>query len=935
MLRSMYSGISGLKNFQTKLDVIGNNIANVNTTGYKSSRVTFTDTLQQTLSGASAPTDNVGGTNPKQIGLGSAVGSIDMIMTDGSVQSTGKNTDLCLSGNGFFIVNGPNGTFYTRDGAFEFDKEGNYVLPGSGLYVQGWMANENGNIDVGGGASSMGNIVIKAGKTLAAKSSANANYTNNIDASAPTIVSITGGEGGEVATGTATPENPITLTLADGSKVTVGEGTYSVGGDYHYSCTTSGSSVTATNQVIVEKLVLADGTEISPVDNQLGKTFIVSDTYKEDITEGDATAAAPLVVTLANGDTFSYSDGHLKVGETYKFTFGEAGQAVKVQDPSLVSVRMADGTTFGAVSAGKSYTVGERIEFEEATAANPGFKLAVTFEGEDTPRILENGTFEKGVPVVFVHATTGDVVQIPTAADSVKITLSDGTEIPLTKPFDADDKYTVGNTYKTDKAGRTLTASAGSGVKYKIAGVTDPQTGVIGTAYTVGEKATATLTAGSVTKRTDNEITVKVGTLSYTVDGVTIKPGAGGNVAVGDKLQFSEREITAEDSIKIYFADSPGTPYTPEVGKTYKVGESMTIGGHSGIVSQIETAAPINEISITDMVTEIESANNIKSVEYKQIPLKVESEQEVREITEEGIITNLAKSGLPIKEIQARQEITKMQTTGYNITASADNPVVLKLSDGNIFTETSGVYNRENSLPVATVLNVYDSVGNAHTIPIYFTKTKTDSISGNQWTISVANDGSGKTTIKEADGSITTVEMPDTIIRFDTNGKYVSGGNNLNLTLTNGATASQTTVIDVKGVTQYAGSSTIAGDTDGYTDGTLTSISVDSSGVITGSYSNGMNKAEAQVAIAQFANSAGLTKAGTSLYQVSNNSGEPNVKTAVALGVTITPSALEMSNVDLANEFSDMIITQRGFQSNSKIITVSDEMLETLINMKR
>ena len=122
---------------------------------------------------------------------------------------------------------------------------------------------------------------------------------------------------------------------------------------------------------------------------------------------------------------------------------------------------------------------------------------------------------------------------------------------------------------------------------------------------------------------------------------------------------------------------------------------------------------------------------------------------------------------------------------------------------------------------------------------------------------------------------------------------------------------------------------------DGNAAGTLSSVSVDSSGIITGTYTNGIKQTEAQVAVAQFTNASGLTKTGNSLYQESNNSGTANVKTAADLGVKITPSALEMSNVDIANEFSDMIITQRGFQSNSKIITVGDEMLETLINMKR
>ena len=112
-------------------------------------------------------------------------------------------------------------------------------------------------------------------------------------------------------------------------------------------------------------------------------------------------------------------------------------------------------------------------------------------------------------------------------------------------------------------------------------------------------------------------------------------------------------------------------------------------------------------------------------------------------------------------------------------------------------------------------------------------------------------------------------------------------------------------------------------------------MSIDKTGVLTGTYTNGVKQTEGQVAIAQFNNASGLTKNGDSLYQESNNSGVANIKTAGDLGCKITPSALEMSNVDIANEFTDMIVTQRGFQSNSKTITVSDEMLETLINMKR
>ncbi|MGV3467031.1 MAG: flagellar basal-body rod protein FlgF [Heyndrickxia sp.] len=127
MLRSMYSGISGMKNFQTKLDVIGNNIANVNTYGFKKGRVTFKDTMNQTISGASASTANQGGKNPMQVGLGSTLGSIDIIDTQSSLQTTGRPLDLAIDGDGYFVVKQGNQTLYTRAGNFYLDNDGTLV----------------------------------------------------------------------------------------------------------------------------------------------------------------------------------------------------------------------------------------------------------------------------------------------------------------------------------------------------------------------------------------------------------------------------------------------------------------------------------------------------------------------------------------------------------------------------------------------------------------------------------------------------------------------------------------------------------------------------------------------------------------------------------------------------------------------------------------
>ncbi|MBS2968990.1 flagellar basal body rod protein FlgG [Metabacillus sp. KIGAM252] len=138
MLRSLYSGISGMKNFQTKLDVIGNNISNVNTYGFKKGRTIFQDLYSQSITGASAPAGTMGGTNPSQVGLGSQLASIDTIHTGGSLQTTGRNLDLAISGDGFFQVAESGkfaSPFYTRAGNFYLDNQGD-IVTSEGLYLK-------------------------------------------------------------------------------------------------------------------------------------------------------------------------------------------------------------------------------------------------------------------------------------------------------------------------------------------------------------------------------------------------------------------------------------------------------------------------------------------------------------------------------------------------------------------------------------------------------------------------------------------------------------------------------------------------------------------------------------------------------------------------------------------------------------------------------
>ena len=137
MMRSLYSGISGLRNHQTRMDVIGNNIANVNTTGYKTSRVIFQDIFSQTSRGGMANTGISGGTNPVQIGLGIKLSSIDVLHTPAPFARTDNAFDMMVDGDGFFIVDSPNGYFYTRAGNFKTDDEG-WLTTSDGYYVMGY-----------------------------------------------------------------------------------------------------------------------------------------------------------------------------------------------------------------------------------------------------------------------------------------------------------------------------------------------------------------------------------------------------------------------------------------------------------------------------------------------------------------------------------------------------------------------------------------------------------------------------------------------------------------------------------------------------------------------------------------------------------------------------------------------------------------------------
>ncbi len=207
MMRSLYSGVSGLQNHQTRMDVIGNNISNVNTVGFKRGRVNFQDMISQQMSGAARPTDELGGVNPKEVGLGMTIATIENVFNQGNLQTTGVSTDVAIQGSGFFLLKSGEESFYTRNGAFGLDRDGTLVNPANGMRVQGWMAQElNGEMVVSTAATPT-DLVIPVGSKDPARATTNVDFACNLNKNTPEILE--NASESDIAKGTWSTEQKI------------------------------------------------------------------------------------------------------------------------------------------------------------------------------------------------------------------------------------------------------------------------------------------------------------------------------------------------------------------------------------------------------------------------------------------------------------------------------------------------------------------------------------------------------------------------------------------------------------------------------------------------------------------------------------------------------------------------------------------------------
>ncbi len=325
----------------------------------------------------------------------------------------------------------------------------------------------------------------------------------------------------------------------------------------------------------------------------------------------------------------------------------------------------------------------------------------------------------------------------------------------------------------------------------------------------------------------------------------------------------------------------------------------------------------VNDNNEEMSIDSISSQNNSPSVDSYISEIKIDSEP-----ADGDNFSVTLNDGTTIDGTYDVSAWTWGDTGRYNSPDYDDSSNVLTLSTNKVF----NVADPNTTSNFSTSLNVYDSLGDSHQLSVYFTKSEE-----NQWSYNITAPGS-KIEGKES-GQLVSLTSGD--LEFDENGSLISGGDvSMDVQWANGAADSS---IDIAlNLTQYSGqSSLVSKSQNGYASGTLSDVSVDEMGVITGSYSNGQSRQLAQVGLAKFANPNGLLRDGNNLFAQTQASGLAAVGAAGSGAGSIRSNSLEQSNVDIAEQFTDMILTQRIYQANSRTITTSDEMLQEVINLKR
>lgn len=851
-MRSLWSGVSGLQAHQVAMDVEGNNISNVNTKGFKYSRADFGTMFSQTVKIATAPTDGRGGSNPLQIGLGVSVSSTTRIHSQGSVQTTDKNTDVAINGDGFFMVSDDGGLtrYLTRDGDFKLDAYGNFVN-NAGFVVQGWNINwDNQTID---SSRSPQNIFIDPGMHIpAAKSTevaikANLNSGLNIGTSSRNLYALDSVHGWNNKTQRPEDENDTGTTQF---------------------YTTSKNAVEVTEKgVDAGSLFNANGTGLN-------------------LREGQ-------------GIWVSYADA--------KFTTDRANGA-NVFDPNLTVAQQNNVIFWGNKDISVTLDInlnGVRIQNDNIRSLDEAIAYINTFTA---PTDTRDGTGVKAVK-------KADGSGIEFVNDNADGTTDNMKNIDLT--------VNVGNS-----AGERNTINYDANT-----GVFSPQGGNLTTAQNDTDWIAGTAQVG----QPQNVKVVTAHKYIYSSNPVTIPPMI--NPDGGPAFQPNNGNRPTDPASANYWDAIQGSlKNTTE--RTFRTTEDL----RELLQRDARYGVDYNGSGIIDNATPTFDANDINQA--VKVVVTENGNFAISNANETSTIPANAGAG-------ANAATTNPKNMSFNITAYSNKQGTVSTNDAftKIFKAFDGPLVIGNQIKeseqlklsaFSAGLEIYDSLGSKHTLEVQFVKQSTTQDGGNEWQMIIR--------VPEPAEINTTGEGPTNIIvgtaRFNNDGSLASyTPRTINFSPNNGAAPNQQIKLSFgtsgsnDGLVSSNSASTLTGQaTDGYTSGNLKreAIRVDDKGNILGEFTNGKTFAVAKIAMASVANNSGLEEIGGNLFKVTANSGNIVVGEAGTGGRgEMKTSALEMSNVDLSRSLTELIIIQRGYQANSKTISTSDQMLQTLIQLKQ
>ncbi|ENB6313841.1 flagellar hook protein FlgE [Campylobacter coli] len=852
MMRSLWSGVSGLQAHQVAMDVEGNNISNVNTTGFKYSRADFGTMFSQTVKIATAPTDGRGGSNPLQIGLGVSVSSTTRIHSQGSVQTTDKNTDVAINGDGFFMVSDDGGltNYLTRSGDFKLDAYGNFVN-NAGFVVQGWNINwDNQTID---SSRSPQNIFIDPGMHIpAAKSTevaikANLNSGLNIGTSSRNLYALDSVHGWNTKTQRAEDENDTGTTQF---------------------YTTSKNAVEVTEKgVDAGSLFNANGTGLN-------------------LREGQ-------------GIWVSYADA--------KFTTDRANGA-NVFDPNLTVAQQNNVIFWGNKDISVTLDInlnGVRIQNDNIRSLDEAIAYINTFTA---PTDTRDGTGVKAVK-------KADGSGIEFVNDNADGTTDNMKNIDLT--------VNVGNS-----AGERNTINYDANT-----GVFSPQGGNLTTA----QNDTDWIAGAAQVGQPQNVKVVTAHKYIYSSNPVTIPPMI--NPDGGPAFQPNNGNRPTDPASANYWDAIQGSlKNTTE--RTFRTTEDL----RELLQRDARYGVDYNGSGIIDNATPTFDANDINQA--VKVVVTENGNFAISNANETSTIPANAGAG-------ANAATTNPKNMSFNITAYSNKQGTVSTNDAftKIFKAFDGPLVIGNQIKeseqlklsaFSAGLEIYDSLGSKHTLEVQFVKQSTTQDGGNEWQMIIR--------VPEPAEINTTGEGPTNIIvgtaRFNNDGSLANyTPKTINFSPNNGAAPNQQIKLSFgtsgsnDGLVSSNSASTLTGQaTDGYTSGNLKpdAIRVDDKGNILGEFTNGKTFAVAKIAMASVANNSGLEEIGGNLFKVTANSGNIVVGEAGTGGRgEMKTSALEMSNVDLSRSLTELIIIQRGYQANSKTISTSDQMLQTLIQLKQ